>query len=126
MLLIHDLAEARLGDPIGESNSEAEQEVLWQYGAFATYRDVADLWRIPKLFQEFAECQTIDAKVAQDLDRLQFVLQARLYSDGMPARERVECEKTGDKLKTATVRAIAELLRDYPAPRRFKSATVTY
>src|SRR5262249_32760241 len=107
MLLCHDLAEAWVGDRIGgEVDQEVEAETLWKYGAFATYRGVSNLWRIPELFAEFAHQYTIDARVARDLDRAQFILQARAYKDGMSANELEQCEKAEGRLTTETVREI--------------------
>jgi 5'-deoxynucleotidase YfbR-like HD superfamily hydrolase/energy-coupling factor transporter ATP-binding protein EcfA2 len=127
MLMVHDLAEARLGDFIdGETGPEVEEEVLWQYGAFATYRGVGQLWRVPEAFQEFARQQTISARVARDLDRLHFMLQARLYAQGMSEVERDACEKTADKFTTETVRDINALLAGVSPPSRFNLVTPDY
>lgn len=119
MLLIHDLAESRLGDLLSKySNPSAEEVVLWKYAAFSTYRGIGDIWHIPQLLQEFNRGQTIEARIAKDLDRLQFVLQARVYSDGMSKIERDGCEAACKKITTATVRGIERLLRTYPPERR--------
>jgi 5'-deoxynucleotidase YfbR-like HD superfamily hydrolase len=120
MLLVHDLAEGRLGDRLpGSTDPEAEQEILWEYGAFATYRGLGNMWRIPELFREFTADESIDAQVAQDFDRLQFLLQSRSYADGMSDEERRGCEATLGRIKTETVRTIEQVLRGHPAPPRF-------
>jgi 5'-deoxynucleotidase YfbR-like HD superfamily hydrolase len=120
MLLVHDLAEGRLGDQLpGSTDPQAEQEVLWEYGAFATYRGFGNMWRIPELFREFTADESVDAQVAQDFDRLQFLLQARTYAGGMSDRERRGCEATLGKIRTETVRAIEQLLRAHPSSPRF-------
>ena len=119
MLQIHDLAEAWVGDLL-QADPRAERDILWRYGAFATYRGAGDLWRIPELFEEFAQGQTIEAKIAQDIDRLQFMLQARLYRGGMSDEERQMCERTSAKLVTETVNRIRVLLEDFPGPDRVR------
>jgi nucleoside phosphorylase/5'-deoxynucleotidase YfbR-like HD superfamily hydrolase len=120
MILIHDLAEARVGDRMpGRTDPELEQEVLWQYGAFATYPGVGDLWRIPELFSEFTKGGSLDARIAQDFDRLQFLLQSRLYGEGMTPAQRDECEKTRNRITTSTVRGILETLTNFPVLPRF-------
>lgn len=103
----------------GRTDPELEQEVLWQYGAFATYPGLGDLWRILELFSEFTKGATLDARIAQDFDRLQFLLQSRLYSQGMTSAQRDECEKTRNKITTATVRGILETLTNFPVLPRF-------
>lgn len=123
ILQIHDLAEAWIGDLL-QADPKAEQEVLWQYGAFATYRGIGDLWRIPELFQEFVQGQTIEARIAQDLDRLQFMLQARIYQEGMSEQERMSCERTAGKLVTGTVNRICNLLKDFPGSKRVNQNSI--
>jgi nucleoside phosphorylase/5'-deoxynucleotidase YfbR-like HD superfamily hydrolase len=119
MLRIHDLAEARVGDLIQGMNHKLELEVLYKYAAFATYRGVGDLWTIPERFKEFAVGQTLEAKIAQDLDRLQFILKARCFRAGMSPGDAEACEKSRSKLMTSTVRDIDALLRHYPAEPRY-------
>jgi 5'-deoxynucleotidase YfbR-like HD superfamily hydrolase len=128
MLLVHDLAEARLGDQLpANADVKAEIEALWKYGAFTTYRGVGNIWWMPKLFEEFCEGTTIDARIAQDFDRLQFMLQARIYRDGMSEEGRAECEQTAEKFTTDTVRHIWQnLLPGFPAPSRFEPLPPRY
>ena len=125
MILVHDLAESKLGDQLPHrTDPKAEEEVLWQYGAFATYRGIGDLWRVPNLLQEFNRGETIDARVAKDLDRLQFILQARAYSAGMSADEVAGCESASQRINTATVRQIETLVKEMPKRARFEHPIV--
>jgi nucleoside phosphorylase/5'-deoxynucleotidase YfbR-like HD superfamily hydrolase len=120
MLLYHDLAEGRLGDKLPQhADAEAEQEVLWEYGAFGTYPGLAHMWRIPTAFQEFTAGVTMNARIAQDIDRLQFIVQSRLYRDGISAKERAECEKASGKFTTKTVRGILTSIANLPVTPRF-------
>ena len=123
MLLIHDLAESRLGDQLPDrTHPGKELEELWKYGAFSTYPGIGNLWKAALLLTEFYEQKTVNARIARDLDRLQFVLQARIYGDGMTEAERSKCAAAGRAIKTATVTEIEKLLKAFPAPKRFKTA----
>ncbi len=128
MLLVHDLAESRLGDQLPENaDVEAEMEAMWMYGAFATYRGVGNIWWMPERFEEFCKGHTIESQIARDLDRLQFMLQARIYRAGMSDESALECEKTAEKLTTDTVRNIWQnLLSGFPAPARFEPIPPLY
>ena len=121
MLLVHDLAEARLGDQLpNHTDPKAEEEALWKYGAFSTYPDIGDLWSVPELLQEFNSGKTNDSRIAKDLDRLQFILQARAYSGGMSAEELAQCESASQNISTATVRAIERVMSETPKSPRIR------
>ena len=127
ILLIHDLAEARLGDRLQEQNDpRSEEEVLWQYGAFSTYRGLGNLWKVPELFNEFTRGQTLEARIAQDIDHLQFILQARLYAAGMSENEQQACEQATRNIRTGTGLRIHAQLRRFPAERRFEQMKPRY
>ena len=122
MILVHDLAESRLGDQLPKYNDAKQEEVaLWKYGAFATYRGIGDLWRVPILLQEFNKGETDSAKVAKDLDRLQFILQARAYAAGMSEDELAACENASHNILTSTVRAIEKIVAGPLPPARFQT-----
>lgn len=122
MILIHDLAESRLGDQLPKYNDPKLEEVaLWKYGAFETYKGIGDLWRVPLLLQEFNKGETETAKIAKDLDRLQFILQARAYSGGMSADELSACENASHNIMTSTVRAIEKIVAGPLPPARFQT-----
>jgi nucleoside phosphorylase/5'-deoxynucleotidase YfbR-like HD superfamily hydrolase len=120
MILVHDLAESRLGDQLPKYNDPKLEEIaIWKYGAFETYRGIGDLWRVPLLLQEFNEGETVTAKIAKDLDRLQFILQARAYAAGMSEEERQACENASQNIRTSTVRAIEKIVKGPLPPPRF-------
>jgi 5'-deoxynucleotidase YfbR-like HD superfamily hydrolase/nucleoside phosphorylase len=120
MILIHDLAESRLGDLLPKYTDPKQEEIaLWQYGAFETYRGIGDLWRVPALLKEFNRGETVEAQIAKDLDGLQFILQARAYADGMSEDEKLGCEKASHSIRTATVRAIEKIVAGAIPQARF-------
>lgn len=125
MLIVHDLAEARTGDLL-TNDPEVELEVLWQYGAFATYSGVGDLWRIPLAFREFAFGTSIDARIARDIDKLHFLLKSRTLSPGLSESERQQCERTVEEIKTVTVSTLCRRLAGFPASPRFVQPAVEY
>jgi 5'-deoxynucleotidase YfbR-like HD superfamily hydrolase len=91
LLRIHDLAEARLGDRIQGLDYRTELEALYKYAAFATYRGIGDLWSIAERFKEFSEGRTLEARIARDLDLLQFILKSRLYRAGLSVEDAERC-----------------------------------
>lgn len=125
MLLVHDLAEGRVGDRLpGNSDPDLEQKYLWEYAAFSTYKGVSKLWHIPELFQEFTAGQSLDSRVAQDLDRLQFLMQSRYYGNGLNQTQKNLCEETVGRIGTDTGIGIYNLLEGFPGPTRFESPVI--
>lgn len=84
MCIVHDLAEAHVGDITpqdGISKQEKqrlESETMHNIVYHMLHASAAGL-RIEALWKEYEEQQTAEAKFVKDLDRLEMALQAREY-----------------------------------------------
>lgn len=93
MLLIHDLAEVSIGDLLPEQKiiriNVDKQEERWfkivsmldTYSAMGTTRYIFEYWF------EFQKCNTINAKIAKDLDRLENLLQLYIYKNKLSRKD---------------------------------------
>ncbi len=115
MLFIHDLSEARLGDNLpGRISPQKEVDVMYEYAAFCTYNGVVDLWELPILLKEFNEKSSIDARVARDIDLLEFALQSRIYKDGIGVSDQESTESVFHSMTTLTVKQVFRQLKNFP------------
>lgn len=84
MLLVHDLAEALTGDVAyhdqTEQTRQAEADAFKYIEMCGTYDRIADLRQWYSLWREFEAAETINSRVAQDLDKLDNLMQLRMYS----------------------------------------------
>jgi putative hydrolase of HD superfamily len=114
MALVHDLAEALVGDitPFdgveAEEKRRREEEAMRTLAALAGNDALLDLWR------EYAAAETPEARFVKELDRLETVLQASEYG----AREDVGHAALGEfwdaaaaRLSSAGTRALFDALR---------------
>jgi putative hydrolase of HD superfamily len=114
MVLVHDLAEALVGDitPFdgveAEEKRRREEEAMRTLAALAGDDALLDLWR------EYAAAETPEARFVKELDRLETVLQASEYE----AREGVGQGALGEfwdaasaRLSSAGTRALLDALR---------------
>ena len=89
MAVLHDLAEALVGDITPEdkiSKSEKQQleadamdRILNHLQLYNNNHSSCNVDRIQQLFQEYEERQTPEAKAVKDLDKLDMILQATVY-----------------------------------------------
>ena len=83
MLIVHDLAEAITGDVAYHDQTEqtrlAEADAFKYIEMCGTYDRIADLKQWYALWKEFETAQTINAQVAQDIDKLDNLMQLNVY-----------------------------------------------
>lgn len=83
MLLLHDLAEAKIGDivaPEKNINDNAKERKRFDYYEFlCSFPKVYGLGNRKAIWDEFAEKSTINAKIANDIDKIESVIQADIY-----------------------------------------------
>ena len=78
LAVIHDLAEARVGDITPHDNIEKNQKAAMESNALREMLHMRpDLYQ---LWEEYEQQQTPEAKLVHDLDRLDMALQAVKYS----------------------------------------------
>ena len=114
MALVHDLAEALVGDitPFDGVNAEEkrrrEEEAMHTLAALAGDGALLALWR------EYAAAETHEARFVKELDRLETVLQASEYGsrEGVGHTELQEFWDAADTRLTSTrTRALLDALR---------------
>jgi 5'-deoxynucleotidase YfbR-like HD superfamily hydrolase/nucleoside phosphorylase len=83
MLLVHDLAEVYIGDLLGnEKNDETrEQETDWyeHLSLQGTYRSASGLRNVGELWKKFETRADINSKIAQEMDKLENLVQLYIY-----------------------------------------------
>lgn len=83
MLLLHDLAEARTGDIItlekGREDMENEKSFFDYYEYICSFPHIYGLGNRKNDWDEFIENSTINAKIANDIDKIEPLVQAYIY-----------------------------------------------
>ena len=104
LLLVHDLAEIYIGDITPHSNAYAakgskEITIFKQMKALASFPNLSSLIDVSALGKEFIEANTFDAKIANDFDHLDALVQVYVYRNRFP-------EDTREEVKTEWIRYI--------------------
>ena len=83
MLLLHDLAEVKIGDIVTQEkeqkDSEKESKRFDYYEFLCSFPKIYGLGNRKVLWDEFVEKSTINAKIANDIDKIEPVIQAYHY-----------------------------------------------
>jgi 5'-deoxynucleotidase YfbR-like HD superfamily hydrolase/nucleoside phosphorylase len=83
MLMVHDLAEALTGDVAlhdqTEQTRQAEADAFKYIEMCGTYDRIADLKQWYSLWREFEVGETINARIAHDMDKLDNLMQLNVY-----------------------------------------------
>ena len=85
MLLLHDLAEVKIGDIVSPEkvyeDEESENKRFDYYEYLCSFPGVYGLGNQKGVWEEFSENSTINAKIANDIDKIEAVIQAYMYQD---------------------------------------------
>ena len=87
MALLHDLAESKIGDYTPDQISKEKKKELENKAFFEIVRNLPDSVRTQylKIWQEYQENNSPESKIVHQIDRLEMVLQAKLYQkEGHP------------------------------------------
>jgi putative hydrolase of HD superfamily len=87
MVLLHDLAESKIGDYTPDQISKEKKKELENKAFFEIVRNLPDSVRTQylKIWQEYQENNSPESKIVHQIDRLEMVLQAKLYQkEGYP------------------------------------------
>ncbi len=83
MLLLHDLAEVRIGDIVTQEkvrkDVENENSFFDYYEFLCSFPHIYGLGNQKKAWDEFTENSTINAKIANDIDKIEPLIQAYIY-----------------------------------------------
>lgn len=84
MLVVHDLAEAYIGDiPKGKKieQNDIEEEKRFLYYKQLKVSSMGNTERLYELWKEFSSCNTLNSKIAKDIDQLECYLQLSFYQE---------------------------------------------
>lgn len=88
MLLVHDLAEAYIGDLLPhQKNKEKEKQERISFdnlSLLGTYSGIANVSEIESLYYEFQKSETINGIIAREIDKLDNLLQLHIYKKDYP------------------------------------------
>ena len=87
MVLLHDLAESKIGDYTPNQISKEKKKELENKAFFEIVKNLPDSVRTQylKIWQEYQENNSPESKIVHQIDRLEMVLQAKLYQkEGRP------------------------------------------
>ena len=116
MLIVHDLAEAITGDVAlhdqTEQTRQAEADAFKYIEMCGTYDRIADLKQWYSLWKEFEAAETINARVAQDIDKIDNLMQLNIYvhEATIEGSDEWQADLLG-ALRTDIGRDIAEIVR---------------
>ena len=92
MILLHDLAESKIGDIVPDIMSSEEKQRL-ENDAFNEIINLLPESIIPNyanIWREYQENSSVESQIVHQIDKLEMVLQAKIYqSQGYP-REKLE------------------------------------
>lgn len=82
MLLVHDLSEAITGDIIGkkETDRKNEEEIYKEIELLDTYDGFAKLSYIAELWRKFEREESLNSKIAKEIDKLDNLIQLWIYA----------------------------------------------
>lgn len=85
MLLLHDLAESKTGDIVAQDksdkDSEEESKRFDYYEFLCSFPKIYALGNQKNIWDEFVEKSTINAKIANDIDKIEPLIQANIYKN---------------------------------------------
>ncbi|MDO4161789.1 MAG: HD domain-containing protein [Pseudomonadota bacterium] len=117
MCLVHDVAEAVIGDIIPENFQASDKKISREEKIKSEKKAINDLsekYNFPKLkslFNEYEKGQTTEAKVVKDLDKTDMILQAYEYMQEYPELTRLD-EFMAYNEKDVTLPVFASALKE--------------
>jgi len=91
MVLLHDLAESKIGDYTPDQISKEKKKELENKAFFEIVSNLPDGVRTQylKIWQEYQENNSPESKIVHQIDRLEMVLQAKLYQKEGHSKEKL-------------------------------------
>ena len=91
MVLLHDLAESKIGDYTPDQISKEKKKELENKAFFEIVRNLPNSVRTQylKIWQEYQEHNSPESKIVHQIDRLEMVLQAKLYQKEGHSKEKL-------------------------------------
>jgi len=91
MVLLHDLAESKIGDCTPDQIPKEKKKELENEAFIEIVKNLPDSVRIQylKIWQEYQENNSPESKIVHQIDRLEMVLQAKLYQKEGHSKEKL-------------------------------------
>jgi 5'-deoxynucleotidase YfbR-like HD superfamily hydrolase len=120
MLLVHDLAEAYIGDLLpherDQNKIKQERDTYGYIGALGTLDGIANMERVRTLWENFETGASENARIAREIDRLECLTQLYIYQKrtkgGVFDAETFEAELT-DEIKHPITVKMLDTIREH-------------
>ncbi len=91
MVLLHDLSESHIGDYTPEQISKEKKNELENDAFNEIIKKLPDSLQIPyqKIWQEYQENNSPEANIVHQIDKLEMVLQAKIYQKDGQSKEKL-------------------------------------
>jgi len=92
MVLLHDLAESKIGDYTPEQLNKEKKNELENNAFNEIIKNLPDLIKSQylQIWQEYQENTSQESKLVHQIDKLEMVLQAKIYKKGGHSQEKLE------------------------------------
>jgi len=93
MILLHDLAESKIGDYTPKQLSNEKKKRLENNAFHEIIKNLPDLIKAQylQIWQEYQESNSPESKIVHQIDRLEMALQAKIYEKDGHSHEKLEC-----------------------------------
>ena len=118
MVLLHDLAESKIGDYTPEQLSDEKKNELENNAFDEIIKNLPDIIKSQylKIWQEYQKNISPESKIVHQIDRLEMVLQAKIYQKDDHSQEKLEsffesakADITDPKLKELFTKIIKDI-----------------
>jgi len=91
MVLLHDLAESKIGDYTPEQLSNEKKNKLENNAFNEIIKNLPDLIKLQylQIWQEYQENTSLESKLVHQIDKLEMVLQAKIYEKDGHSKEKL-------------------------------------
>ena len=92
MILLHDLAESKIGDHTPEQLSKEEKKKLENNAFNEIIKNLPDLIKLQylQIWQEYQESNSSESKIVHQIDKLEMALQAKIYEKDGHSKDKLE------------------------------------
>ncbi len=118
MVLLHDLAESKIGDYTPEQLSKEKKNKLENNAFNEIIKNLPDLIKSQylQIWQEYQENNSLESKIVHQIDKLEMALQAKIYEKDGYSQEKLEVffesaktDITDSKLKELFTKIIKDI-----------------
>ncbi len=92
MILLHDLAESKIGDYAPKQLSKEKKDKLENNAFHEIIKNLPDLIKSQylQIWQEYQENNSLESKIVHQIDKLEMALQAKIYEKDGHSQEKLE------------------------------------